>query len=202
MDGTLVETGGECKQGMDLAYDGTWGFHPLVVSLAETSEVLRIVNRSGNRPSHEGAAAEADRAIKLCFESGFRSMLLRGDTDFSQTTHLDRWSANPRVQFIFGYDRHGSVELLAEELPEDAWKPLDRPARYEVKTQPRQRPQNAKQQIVDERGYTDKKLVSEWVAEFEYRPTACKSAYRTSRRRSSTRMMRRFTSSHVWRKWK
>ena len=178
MDGTLVETGGECKQGMDIGYDGTWGFHSLVVSLAETSEVLRIVNRSGNRPSHEGAAVEADRAIELCLGSGFRSMLLRGDTDFSQTTHLDRWSANPRVQFIFGYDCHPNLHILADELPAGAWKTLERPARYAVKTRPRQRPENVKQQIVDERGYVDKQLVSERVAEFEYQPTACKHSYR------------------------
>ncbi len=57
MDGHLVGTTGECKQGMDIAYDGTWGYHPLLLSLAETGEVLFIKNRSGNRPSHEGAAA-------------------------------------------------------------------------------------------------------------------------------------------------
>lgn len=54
-DGSLVGTGGECKQGMDIAYDNTWGYHPLLISLANTREVLHIVNRSGNRPSHEGA---------------------------------------------------------------------------------------------------------------------------------------------------
>ena len=32
-DGTLAETTGECKQGMDVAYNGTWGYHPLVISL-------------------------------------------------------------------------------------------------------------------------------------------------------------------------
>jgi hypothetical protein len=47
MDGTLVKTTGQCKQGMDIAYDGTWGYHPLVLSLAETGEVLWLVNRSG-----------------------------------------------------------------------------------------------------------------------------------------------------------
>ena len=51
MDGSLVGTTGECKQGMDVAYDGTWGYHPLLISLAETGEVLFIKNRSGNRPS-------------------------------------------------------------------------------------------------------------------------------------------------------
>ena len=47
MDGTLVATTGACKVGMDIAYDGTWGYHPLVISLAETGEVLRLLNRSG-----------------------------------------------------------------------------------------------------------------------------------------------------------
>ena len=178
MDGTLVATSGECKQGMDVAYNGTWGFHPLVVSLAETGEVLRIVNRSGNRPSHEGAAAEADRAIALCFSAGFQSVLLRGDTDFSQTEHLDRWHANPRVKFIFGYDSYAGLQMTADDLPLKAWKTLQRPARYEVQTQPRRRPANVKQPIVEERGYTDQRLVSEGVAEFDYRPVACRTTYR------------------------
>src|SRR5437588_2191766 len=103
LDGTLVGTNGACKQGMDIAYEGTWGYHPLVVSLANTGEVLSLVNRSGNRPSHEGAAAEVDRCLAVCFQGGFRRVLLRGDTDFSQTEHRDRSNADPRSGFIFGY---------------------------------------------------------------------------------------------------
>jgi hypothetical protein len=57
LDGTLVGTTGSCKEGLDIAYDGTWGYHPLVVSLANTRGVLSLVNRPGNRPSQEGAAA-------------------------------------------------------------------------------------------------------------------------------------------------
>jgi Transposase DDE domain group 1 len=120
MDGILVATTGECKGGMDIAYDGTWGYHPLVLSLANTHEVLRIVNRSGNRPSHEGAAAEVDRALGVCFRGGFRRVRLRGDTDFSQTEHLDRWHADRRVTFIFGYDNRPNLRALADALPERA----------------------------------------------------------------------------------
>ena len=178
MDGTLVPTTGACKQGMDISYNGVWGFHPLVVSLAETGEVLRIVNRSGNRPSHEGAAAEADRAIELCLAAGFERVLLRGDTDFTQTRHLDRWSDDERVRFIFGLDASGNLLTLADDLPEKAWKPLKRPPPYHRKTRRRARPKNVKERIVRERGYKNIRLVDEWVAEFDYRPTACKKTYR------------------------
>jgi hypothetical protein len=50
---------------------------------------------SGNRPSHEGAPALFDECIALCRGAGFRKRLLRGDTDFSQTQHLDRWLTLP-----------------------------------------------------------------------------------------------------------
>jgi len=178
MDGTLVATDAECKGGVDLAYDGTWGYHPLVVSLANTNEVLSVVNRPGNRPSHEGAAVEVDRALRVCLEGGFRRVLLRGDTDFSQTQHLERWSADPRVQFIFGLDATAARHLLADELAASAWQRLERPARYEVKTQPRQRPERVKEQIVQERELTNIRLVSEELAELPYRPTACRTTYR------------------------
>jgi len=176
-DGTLVETTGQCKQGMDIAYNGTWGYHPLVVSLANTGEVLSLINRSGNRPSHEGAADEIDRAIRVCREGGFRQILVRGDTDFTQTKHLDRWDADG-VQFIFGVNVTANLHLLADDLPLTAWQMLKRPPRYEVKTQPRRRPENVKEPIVVERGFQNIRLVAETVAEFDYRPTACRQSYR------------------------
>jgi Transposase DDE domain group 1 len=178
MDGVLVETLSECKLGIDIAYNGIWGYHPLIVSLANTGEVLSVLNRPGNRPSHEGAAAEVDRALRVCFEGGFRKVLLRGDTDFSQTKYLDCWNADPRVRFIFGLDKSSMKHVLADDLPASAWQQLDRPPRYEVKTQPRAKPPRVKEAIVREREFDNKRLVSEDVAEMPYRPTACQNTYR------------------------
>jgi hypothetical protein len=178
MDGTLVPTDGEHKQGVDIAYNGTWGYHPLVLTLANTGEVLRLVNRPGNRPSHEGAAEQVDQTLAVCFRGGFLRVLLRGDTDFSQTAHLDRWDADRRVRFLFGYDACPNLNALAAALPERAWRPLQRPPGYEVKTRPRRRRPNVKEAIVVAREYQNLRLRCEDVAEFNYRPTACGKTYR------------------------
>lgn len=177
-DGTLVETGAECKQGVDLNYQGRWGYHPLVLTLANTGEVLRLVNRGGNRPSHEGAAEQFDQCLALCRAAGFQKILLRGDTDFSQTAHLDRWHAQGDVRFVFGLDVTAGQHVEADDLPETAWKPLKRPAKYQVRAAPRARPARVKQRIVEQRGFKDIRLVDEEVAERPYRPTACRTTYR------------------------
>ena len=178
MDGFVVETTGQCKQGMDIAYDGTWGYHALVLSLANTGEVLSVVNRSGNRPSQEGAAEQVDRVLSVCFRGGFRSVLLRGDSKFAQTQHLDRWDDDPRVRFLFGYEATANLKANAEHLPPRAWRPLQRPARYQVQTEPRNRPDNVKEAVVVAREFENQRLQWEEVAEFNYRPTACKKTYR------------------------
>jgi len=177
MDGTLVITSGECKQGMDISYKGDWGYHPLVVSLAETGEVLRLVNRSGNRPSHEGAAQEADEAIALCRKAGFRQIVLRGDTAFSQSAKLDAWDRDGTT-FYFGYKAMPNLEEIADNLPPAAWRKLLRPPRYEVKTDPREKPLHVKQRIVRRRGFEVLRLKDEDYAEFEYQPAECKQPYR------------------------
>ncbi len=176
-DGTLVPTTGKCKEGMDVSHKGLWGYHPLLVSLANTSEPLYLVNRSGNRPSHDGAAEVLDRAIALCRQAGFEEIRLRGDTDFSLTRNFDRWDDDD-VRFIFGVDNSGPMRKRAEYQPETLYEQLERRAEREIKTQPRRRPENVKARIVKERGYKNLRLDSEDVVEFEYTPTKCKRPYR------------------------
>ena len=174
-DGTLAPTEGEKKRGMGISHKGVWGYHPLIVSLANTKEPLFIVNRPGNAPSQDDAAQWIDRAVELT-RAAFDEVLVRGDTAFSLTENFDRWTED-EVRFVFGYDACRNLVETADSLANSAWGPLVRKRRA-VKTRGRDKRENTKDEIVRENGYTNIRLCSEHISEFAYRPTKCSREYR------------------------
>lgn len=176
VDGMLAETTGECKEGMDISYNGIWGYHPLIISLANTGEPLYLVNRSGNRPSHDGAVPWIDRAVELTGRV-FQRTFLRGDTAFSLTEHFDRWT-EAGVGFVFGYAATANLIEAAEKLTEQHWAPLERREKNPTGGQSRARPENVKEKIIERRGFKNLVLQQEHVAEFPYSPTKCRRTYR------------------------
>jgi Transposase DDE domain group 1 len=171
-DGTIAPSDGWCKRGVDLASNGIRGYHPPVVSPADTAAPLFLVNRSGDRPSHEHAAEYLDRAIALCRRGGSREVTIRGDTDFTQSRHLDRWDGDG-VRFLFGFAAMPNLIERAECLPAEADSESERPPRYTIRTVPRQARERHQERIVAGRQFDPLELVGEEVAEFEYRPAAC-----------------------------
>jgi DDE family transposase len=176
IDGSIVGTDGKRKAGIGLSYKGIWGYCPLLVTLANTKEVLYLVNRPGNAPSHQDAAGWIDKAIDLVFPHAPR-VCLRGDTDFSLTANFDRWGQ--RVDFVFGMDATATLTRIADGLDESSWRRLRRTARYQNKTgTTRARREHVKEAIVKEKGYLNLELNYEDVAEFDYQPGKCKRSYK------------------------
>ncbi|QDU83508.1 hypothetical protein Pla163_06070 [Planctomycetes bacterium Pla163] len=128
IDGTIAPSCGECKEGVDRAYNGEWGYAPLMISLANTGEMLYLHNRPGNRPSHEGAFEYLEPAVELVREAGFEKARLRGDSHFSLTGDFDHWDGSG-IEFVFGIAAHGGLVEAAESIAGGEWSELKRRAR-------------------------------------------------------------------------
>jgi hypothetical protein len=176
---------GDQKEGADFSYQGSLAYHPLVISLAETQECLRLINRSGNTASAEGAEAHLEALFPMLLRR-FRQVVVRGDAAFCNQKVFDACERHGQFfAVVSGAQRN--FEALAEALPESAWKPYRGPGERARRATPpgrrRKRKPNRRRRLARQRGKRDLKLERQWIAEIAYQPTRSGNTYRLIIRR-------------------
>lgn len=182
LDNTFKEVYGNCSQGADFSYKKKFSYHPEVLSLAETGEWLDAINLPGNEVSGCKAAYLLRRSLPHLTEQ-FDQVCVRGDTKFGRTDVL-KVAREHGASVCLCWAAHPTVQKLADELPQTAWKKLKRHTDRGQKTPAksvRRRP-NLRRKKARKRGYADKKLLGEEVAEFNYHPTCNKKKLPTGYR--------------------
>ena len=176
---------GDQKEGADFSYKGPLAYHPLVISLAETQECLRLINRPGNTPSAEGAETHLAELFPLLLRR-FRQVVVRGDSAFCKQAIFDACQAHGQF-FAVVSPAQQNFEALAESLPEAAWKPYRGPGQRAQRAQRpsrrRRRRPNLRRRLARQRGKHDLKLERQWIAEVPYQPTRSGQTYRLVIRR-------------------
>jgi hypothetical protein len=192
---------GDQKEGADFSYKGPLAYHPLVISLAETQECLRLINRPGNTPSAEGAEAHLEELFPWLLRR-FREVVVRGDSAFCNQKIFDACEAH-RQYFAVVSPAQSNFEALADALPESAWKPYRGPGeRVRSAQRPsrrRRRRPNLRRRLARQRGKRDLKLERQWVAEIPYRPERSRQAYRLVVRRQRIEEYQQGELFELWR---
>lgn len=186
IDSTIKEVYGECKQGADFSYNRKWSYHPLLVTMAETGECLRSINRPGNVGSAEGS----EKALREVFElvcPRFGRVYLRGDSKFCRRTIVSLCEdPRYRVRFAVIKEKSPNLERIADSLPETAWQPFSlRSERQPVakhRKKRRKRPRY-RRRLAEKRRYRDLQTVKQWVTEVPYSLTNCQGTFRLVIRR-------------------
>ncbi len=192
---------GDQKEGADFSYKGPLAYHPLVISLAETQECLRLINRPGNTPSAEGAEEHLDELFPMLLRR-FRQVVVRGDSAFCNQKVFDTCEAHGQ-SFAVVSPVQTNFEALADALAESAWKPYRGPGERAHHTPPpgqrRKRRPNLRRRLARQRGKHDLRLERQWVAEIAYRPQRSATTYRLVIRRQRVEEHHQGQLFELWR---
>ncbi len=187
VDGHVKALCGEQKQGADF-FKGTWCYMPLLVSLSGAGESLAVRNRPGNIRSSDGTAEVLADVLPRVLNH-FGRVLVRGDSDFDRRDVREA-VVDAGAYFAFVGREFKNRPGIAESIPETKWKPFRTRAHRQRVTarnrkgyRPRKKKPNQKNMCVRERGFKNKQLVKQWIAEIPWTPPDADRPYRLIIRR-------------------
>ena len=124
IDSFLGEVHGHAKQGAGYGYTRKLGYHPILATRADTSEVLHVRLRKGAANTQRGALRFVDELLARVRRAGAAGqILLRADSGFWNKTVIARLRAQGCV-FSIGVTMHQIVTARIALIADDAWQPV------------------------------------------------------------------------------
>ena len=177
LDSCVRPVYGDQKEGTDFTYKGSFGYHPLVISLAGTMECLRLINRSGNEASAAGSETHL-RELFPMLGRRFKQVIVRGDSAFAKQAIFDACEEAGHFFAVVSPQQSNFVRLF-EALPGEQWKPYRQREEHPIRQgKRRKRGVNRRRERALSRKKRNLQLEKQWIAEIPYQPDRSEQPYR------------------------
>jgi Transposase DDE domain group 1 len=127
VDSTLCETFGLGKDGArQVMRTGRRGYHPLLAIEAGTGDVVHARLRRGRSNDGSGAARFITHTLNRARRAGATAVTVRADSGFYQADVIAACRRSG-ASFSVGARIRGEMRTVIEQLPDEAWTPIDYP---------------------------------------------------------------------------
>ena len=122
-DATIIKAEGKKREGVKKAYNGTTGFQPLLVFAAEPGLLLAHDFRPANVHPGDGAVKLLKHALSVIPEG--TNLHFRSDSA-CYNKDVVTFCESEEMTFTIAADMTAPLLAAIDELPDDAWHPLDK----------------------------------------------------------------------------
>ena len=124
VDSFIGEVHGPAKQGAGYGYTGKLGYHPLLATRADTSEVLHVRQRKGQANTQRGALRFVEELLARVRRAGAGGqILLRADSGF-QNKKITARLREQGCEYSIGASMQRHVTAKIAEIPDQDWQPV------------------------------------------------------------------------------
>jgi Transposase DDE domain group 1 len=124
VDSFVGEVHGHAKEGAGYGYTRKLGYHPILATRADSSEVLHVRLRRGQANSQRGALRFVDELLARVRGAGASGqILLRADSGFWNKAVIARLRERG-CAFSIGVTMHKVVTARIAEIPDEDWRPV------------------------------------------------------------------------------
>ena len=124
VDSFIGEVHGHAKQGAGYGYSGKLGYHPLLATRADTSEVLHVRQRKGQANTQRGALRFVEELLARVRRAGAGGqILLRADSGF-QNKKITARLREQGCEYSIGASMQRHVTAKIAEIPDQDWQPV------------------------------------------------------------------------------